>query len=64
MVNWSQACAAQESRPPWQLQQADYGGCLFAVSALLWLLAQRRRVSVHLLPRAVREFTGFCVLSR
>jgi len=35
MVNWSQACTAQVNRPLWQLQQANYGGCLFAVSALI-----------------------------
>ena len=35
MVNWSQACAAQASRPLWQLQQANYGGSLFAVSHFL-----------------------------
>ena len=35
MVNWSQACTAQLNRPLWQLQQANDGGCLFVVSALL-----------------------------
>ena len=34
MINWSQLCAAQVNRPLWQLQQADYGCCLFAVTAL------------------------------
>ena len=32
---WAEACTAQDSRPLWQLQQANYGGCLFAVSAML-----------------------------
>jgi hypothetical protein len=39
MVNWSQACTTQVNRPMWQLQQANYGGCLFAVSALMRLPA-------------------------
>jgi hypothetical protein len=29
---WSKACSAQYNRPLWQLQQADYGGIIFAVS--------------------------------
>ena len=37
-VNWLQmdfrsACNAQLQRPLWRLQQANYGGCVFAVSA-------------------------------
>ena len=34
MVNWSLLCTAQVDRPLWQLQQADYGCCLFAVTTL------------------------------
>jgi hypothetical protein len=30
---WSKACSAQAARTPLQLQQANYGGCIFAVSA-------------------------------
>jgi hypothetical protein len=33
--NWSQLCAQQRDRPILQLQQDNYGGCIFAVSALL-----------------------------
>ena len=33
MVNWAQACTIQTSRTLSQLQQATYGGCLFAVRA-------------------------------
>ena len=32
MVDWSQLCTQQSNRPLWQLQQANYGGCIFAVS--------------------------------
>ena len=44
MVNWSQACADKRSLHLWQLQEANYGGCLFAVSALFC-------VQVIVLPR-------------
>ena len=51
MVDWPLACAAQANRPLWQLQQANYGGCLFAVSALLaGVPSLRRMVAVMLLP--------------
>ena len=30
---WSKACTAQYNRPMWQLQLANYGSCIFAVSA-------------------------------
>jgi hypothetical protein len=39
MINWSQACTAQLNRPLWQQQQANCGGCLFAVSDLRCLSA-------------------------
>ena len=29
---WSKACSAQATRTPSQLQQANYGGNIFAVS--------------------------------
>ena len=35
MVNWAQACATQLNRPLMQMQQANRGGNLFAVSILL-----------------------------
>ena len=38
MVNWSHACTTQLNRPMWQLQQANYGGGLFAVSAFVTLM--------------------------
>jgi hypothetical protein len=38
MVNWSNACTTQLDRPMWQLQQANYGGGLFAVSAFVTLM--------------------------
>ena len=31
--NWSQLCTQQQNRPLWQLQQANYSSCIFAVSA-------------------------------
>jgi hypothetical protein len=34
MINWSQLCTQQRNLPLWQKQQANYGGCIFAVSAL------------------------------
>jgi hypothetical protein len=30
-MNFRQACDAQLQRPLWRLQQANYGGCVFAV---------------------------------
>jgi len=49
MVNWSQACTAQANRPPWQQQQAIYGGGLFAVSDFLCLKHALRRSAAALL---------------
>ena len=43
---WSKACSAQTTRTPSQLQQANYGGCIFAVSevcALLCCCSRARR---------------------
>ena len=31
MSSWSEACQKAKSRPQSQLEQANYGGCLFAV---------------------------------
>ena len=31
MEHFRQACDAQRQRPLWQLQQTNYGGCVFAV---------------------------------
>jgi hypothetical protein len=39
MVDWSQLCTQQRNRPLWQKQQANYGGCTFAVRALRQCLA-------------------------
>jgi hypothetical protein len=45
--DWSKACSAQAARTPLQLQQANYGGCIFAVSeafpAALCCVAARAR---------------------
>jgi hypothetical protein len=43
MVDWAQACTAQMNRPLWLLLQANYGGYLFAVSALLCMSTLRLR---------------------
>jgi hypothetical protein len=32
-MDFRNACNAQLQRPLWRLQQANYGGCVFAVSA-------------------------------
>jgi hypothetical protein len=45
-VNWSQACAAQASRPLLQLQEANYGGCIFAVRAFFLFLVCNSRACV------------------
>ena len=34
VMDFRNACNAQLQRPLWLLQQANYGGCVFAVSAL------------------------------
>ena len=34
VMDFRNACNAQLQRPLWRLQQANYGGCVFAVSAL------------------------------
>ena len=45
-VNWSQACAAQASRSLLQLQEANYGGCIFAVRAFFLFLVCNSRACV------------------
>ena len=47
MVNyWSQVCSTQANLPLSQLLQANYGGCIFAVSALL-RICFARAYAVH-----------------
>ncbi len=51
MVNWSQLCAAQLNRPLQQLQQANYGSSIFAVSAVVRVCCVRA-LRVLLMRRA------------
>jgi hypothetical protein len=49
MERFRQACDAQYRRPLWQLQQANYGGCVFAVrfrSSLVSAIAPRHCCSM------------------
>ena len=61
MVNyWSQVCTAQLNRPLPQLLQANYGGCIFAVSAVVRVCCTRA-LRVRLMHRAgcfVRVYRG------
>ena len=41
MIDWSQLCISQASRPLWQLQLANYGSNIFAVNSLRLLLIMR-----------------------
>jgi hypothetical protein len=47
-MDFRNACNAQLQRPLWRLQQANYGGCVFAVSAFafahMYTLNSRRRL--------------------
>jgi hypothetical protein len=51
MVNWSQLCAAQHTRPLQQLLQALHGSCIFAVSAVVRVCCTRA-LRVLLMRRA------------
>jgi len=50
MVDWSQLCTQQTERHLWQKHEANYGGCIFAVSALLWPAALTALLKLLLLP--------------
>ena len=49
---WSQVCTAQFNRPLWNLMQANYGGGIFAVSAVSSLLLRARGLPRPLIRRA------------
>jgi len=56
MEHFRQACDAQQQRPLWQLQQANYGGCVFAVrfrSFLVSAISPRHLCSMLPLQRAL-----------
>ena len=60
---WSKACSAQAARTPLQLQQANYGGCIFAVSeafgAALCCVAARARSAGPLAVGLTRDADCF-----
>ena len=67
MPDWSQACSAQFNRPQWQLQHANYAGCLCAVASFataamysgLWL---RRWATGGVKNRMWGQLGWFCAL--
>jgi len=63
MVNWSQLCTAQLNRPLQQLQQANYGSGIFAVSAVVRVCCTRA-LRVLLMRRAGCFVRGCCSVQR
>jgi hypothetical protein len=59
MEHFRQACDAQRQRPLWQLQQANYGSCVFAVRSPK---ALHFKSCIRLAAKASRHFCSMLPL--